>query len=82
MNKYSYAQHFCSFFKIFPVVGILAFGPPGLGSYLMRATESYLFEGLVAAALFEPAVNCDRVESIEKTTLMFSTGKDTFIAHY
>ena len=31
--------------------GILTFLPPGMGSYSMRATASYSYEGLVAAAL-------------------------------
>ena len=39
------------FLTIFPVAGILAFQPPGLGSYSMRVTASYSYEGLVAAAL-------------------------------
>ena len=32
------------------LAGILAFGTPGLGSYTMKATASYSYEGLVAAA--------------------------------
>ena len=46
---------------IFPVADILAFQPPGLGSYSMRAAASYSYEGLVAASSFEPAVNCDGI---------------------
>ena len=41
------------FLTNFSGAGILAYGPPGLGSYSC--------EGLVAAALFEPAVNRDGV---------------------
>ena len=40
------------YLNIFPVTGILAFLPPGLGSYSMRVTASYSYEGLVASALF------------------------------
>ena len=35
----------------FPVVGILAFRTPGFGSYSMRATASYSYEGLVAVVI-------------------------------
>ena len=40
---------------------ILVFHLPGLGSYLMRATASYSYEGLIAVALFEPTVDSGRV---------------------
>ena len=49
------------FFYHLPLVaGILAFLPSGLGSYLMRATASHSYKGLVAAALFEPAADHSR----------------------
>ena len=48
---------------IFLFAIILSCQPPGLGSYLMRATTSYLYEGLVATALFEPAADHDRVSA-------------------
>ena len=41
---------FVFFQFFFAFAGILAFPTPGLGSYLMKATASYLYEGLVAAA--------------------------------
>ena len=39
------------YLAVFPVASILAFLPTGFGSYLMRATASYSYEELVAAAL-------------------------------
>ena len=71
----------CSnFFLPFSLLaGIFAFWADGLGSYWMKATASYSFEGLVAVALFEPAADLGRVsakcvrvgwlETIEKTTI-------------
>ena len=38
---------FIFYLTIFPVAGFLAFRPPGLGSYSMRATSFYSYEGLV-----------------------------------
>ena len=38
----------------FPIVGILPFRPPGLGSNLIRGTVSYSYEGREAVALFDP----------------------------
>ena len=43
---------FLFFLSIFPVEWILPFQPPGLGSYLIRATASYSFAGLVVAAFY------------------------------
>ena len=51
-NKPLVISIYGTFLTIFPVAGILAFRPPGLGSY-SRATASYSFEWLVAAALFK-----------------------------
>ena len=39
------------FLTIFPVEGIVAFRPPELGSYLVRAAASYLYERLLAPTL-------------------------------
>ena len=38
-----------NFLTIIPIAGTLPFWPHGLGYYSMRATDSYLYEGLVAA---------------------------------
>ena len=48
-----YCKLHCCFFIIFPFTGILAFPPPGLGSYLMRAIASYSYEGLIAVVVGE-----------------------------
>ena len=46
--------YIANFFDHLPFfVGVLGFAPPGLGSYSMRATTSYLYEGLGAMALFD-----------------------------
>ena len=52
-NQYIFLADYNFFFflTIFPVAGILAFWFFGLESYLMMVTASYLYEGLVAAAL-------------------------------
>ena len=50
------------FFNIFPFEGILAFWPPGLGSYWMRLTASYFFEGLVAMAKIYYKLHIDTLE--------------------
>ena len=46
------------------LASVLAFRPPGLGSYLMRATASYSNEGLVAAAIEPYAADCYRVSAV------------------
>ena len=48
---------FCEHLPLF--ASILIFRFPGLESYMMRATASYKCEGLVAAALIEPATDHD-----------------------
>ena len=51
-NKFKICWDFLIFFlTIFPVADILAFPAPKLGPYLMRATASYLYEGLLAAVI-------------------------------
>ena len=52
-------------------MGILAFRPPGLGSYLMKMTSSYWYEGLVAAAIEPYAADCDGVSAIGCETIFF-----------
>ena len=44
-RHYRQSPIFIFYFTIFPVKGILVFQPPGLGSYTMRATASYSYEG-------------------------------------
>ena len=52
-------QFFCQL-SLF-MCGYPLLSAPWIGSYSVRAPNSNWFEGLVATALFEPAVNRDQV---------------------
>ena len=59
--------------NFFPfLLGKLAFRPPGLGSHSMRATASYLYEGLAAAAIEPYAADRDRISAFSINLVVHS----------